>query len=88
MKNYVWTDDDHIADVFDETKTPPTGENGNQQPRRASGSSSNFNVRIKEFRIKIDLMVTSQQDLQLRLGEQQIDDRVEVLPERDASTFQ
>ena len=59
LKNYVWTDDDHIADVFDETKTPPTGENGNQQPRRASGSSSNFNVRIKEFRIKIDLMVMS-----------------------------
>ena len=49
MKNYVWTDDDHIADVFDETKTPPTGENGNPQPRRASGSSSNFNVRIKEL---------------------------------------
>ena len=46
LKNYVWTDDDHIADVFDETKTQPTGENGNQQPRRASsGSSSNFNVR-------------------------------------------
>jgi len=71
LKNYVWTDDDHIADVFDETKTQPTGENGNQQPRRASsGSSSNFN------------------DLQLRLGEQQVDDRVEVLPDRDASTFQ
>ena len=46
LKNYVWTDDDHIADVFDETKTQPAGENGNQQPRRASsGSSSNFNVR-------------------------------------------
>ena len=48
LKNYVWTDDDHIADVFDETKTPPTGENGNQQPRRASGSSSNFNVRTNQ----------------------------------------
>ena len=47
----MWTDDDHIADVFDETKTPPTGENGNQQPRRASGSSSNFNVRLKKFGI-------------------------------------
>ena len=54
MKNYVWTDDDHIADVFDETKSPPAGENGNQQPRRASsGSSSNFNVRTAKFYFKI-----------------------------------
>ena len=40
----MWTDDDHIADVFDETKKPPEQENGTQEPIRASGSAASFNV--------------------------------------------
>lgn len=69
LKNYVWLDDDHLADVFDDTKTVSAEEVAPQPNRRQSNSSSNFN------------------DLQLSLGEQ-VDDRVEIVAERNTSSFE
>jgi len=43
LKNYLWMDDDHIADCFQEQK-PEIGEEArNREDRRSSNSSSNFN---------------------------------------------
>lgn len=69
LKNYVWLDDDHIADVFDDTKPASAEEVAPQPDRRQSNSSANFN------------------DLQLSLGEQ-VDDRVEIMAERNTASFE
>ena len=85
LKNYVWMDDDHIADVFDDTKpTSPAEEAGAPSTRRNSGSSSNFNVSSTFDYCSLALFP---QDLQLSIGDQ-MDDRVEVLPERNTASFE
>ena len=42
----MWLDDDHIADVFDDTKPASAEEVAPQPDRRQSNSSANFNVSI------------------------------------------